>query len=217
MRRCFSFLAAARIVLVAIASMAAGAAAAQSGDDGASVVEREPILDNDAALGGEFEIFPASAILVVDLDRIARDSAAGRSIAAAEAALNREIDEELAARRAALEAESAALIAARDGMAPDEFQQREDAFRRDVAALRRFRRDRAEAVRRGVAEARADLITAVEPILIDIMRERRAAVMLDRRAVVLRADALDITDEAILRLDEQTPSIEVRIEETAGE
>lgn len=159
----------------------------------------------------------ASRILIVDVERIYRESRAGQSIREAEAALNEQTEDELNARRSALRAESDALTQRRETMAEEEFRQREAAFRRDVADLRRFRRERAREIRRAAAEARTELRQAVEPILVALMRDWRAEVMIDARAVILRASALDITDEAILRLDEQTPSIELRIDQTSNE
>lgn len=159
-----------------------------------------------------FETLPASAVLIVNVEQIYRDSAAGRSIAATEEALISETETELARRRALLRAESEALTAARETTPPDEFELRTEAFRRDVAALRRYRRERALAIQRAVAAARARLTQELQPVLVGLMRERRAAVMIDARNVVFSASALDITEEAIKRLDEAVPSIEVRVD-----
>ncbi len=46
------------------------------------------------------------------------------------------------------------------------------------------------------------------PVLSDLVRERGAVVVLDRRDVFLSADAIDITDEAIARLNTAEPQIE---------
>lgn len=177
---------------------------------GIAIAQENTEADPGSALG--FENLPATAVLIVDIDRIYRQSSAGQSIAAAEAALAEAAEQELDARRTLLETESDALSEGRGVWPEEEFRAREEAFRRDVEELRRLRRERARDIQRAAAEARAELKTALEPILVDLMREWRAAVMLDSRVVILRASALDITDEAILRLDEQTPSIEVRIE-----
>ncbi len=198
----------ARVLVIALLAAAALAHAPSAG--------AQTETNGDAPEGG-FETLAASAVLIVDIERIYRESSAGRSIADAEAALVARTEAELSERRAALQAESEALTEGRGVIPQDEFRTREEAFRSAVAALRQFRRDRARAIQRAAAEARNDLKRALEPVLVAIMRERRAGVMLDARVVILSASALDITDEAIKRLDEQTPSIEVRIDETEGE
>ena len=184
-------------------STATGIAFAQSSD--------EVILAQTGA-GDGFEAGPASPVLIVNVDRIYRESAAGRAIAEAEARLVREAEQELSARRDDLSALEQELADRRDRLSPAELQERTEAFRASVGELRELRRTRGVQIQKSVAAARAALKQALQPILIDLMREWRAAVMLDARNVVLSASALDITDEAIKRLDAQAPTIEVRID-----
>ena len=48
---------------------------------------------------------------------------------------------------------------------------------------------------------RVTFLNATAPVLEDLMRASGAAVILDRRSVFLSATAVDITDDAIERLD----------------
>ena len=174
------------------------------------------VARNGAAEAG-FETLPASPILIVNVDRIYRESAAGRSISAAEAELVKQAETELRARRDALTTEEQALAAERDTLSPSQLEERTAQFRASVAELRQFRRERGVAIQKAVSAARVVLKQALQPVLVAIMRERRAAAMLDARNVVLSASALDITDEAIRRLDAAAGTIEVRIEVSNGE
>ena len=49
---------------------------------------------------------------------------------------------------------------------------------------------------------RGVFIRAAQPVLIDLMREAGAGVILERRSVLFSANAIDITDIAIQRLDD---------------
>ena len=41
----------------------------------------------------------------------------------------------------------------------------------------------------------------IEPVLVQLMRDSGGTVIMDLRSVLLRADVIDITDLAILRVD----------------
>ncbi|MCI4666118.1 MAG: OmpH family outer membrane protein [Neomegalonema sp.] len=205
------------IAVVALLAFSGGALLAQeskstpktSTDAKSGATARKPSDARSAGPG--FETLPASPVLIVNVERIFRVSSAGRAISAAQARLVAAAEKELNTRRAALRAEEAELTAIRATTPAVEFRKRTDDFRRRVGELRRFRRDRGMAIKQAVSTARGKLRKALQPVLVGIMREWRAAVMLDARQVVLSARALDITKEAIKRLDATTPSIEVRI------
>ncbi len=148
-------------------------------------------------------------ILTIDGDRLLEDSAFGRQLsrdlearARALAAENRQIEEELLA-------EERDLTERRDDLAPEEFRTLADAFDAKVQMLRE-RQDRKERELTQSRDAERQLFfQQVAPVLSEIVRERGALVILDRRNVFLSADSIDITDEAIRRFDE-------RLEETSG-
>ncbi len=142
-----------------------------------------------------------SPVLLVDRDRLFQDSAEGQRIKALIEAERARLEAETRAIEAELQAEEQALTEARQTLPPDEFRARADAFDAKVQALRDDR-DRAQA--RLVAEiekARADFLGRITPILTEIMREFGGLVLLDRRVALLAVQQVDITDEAIARID----------------
>ena len=50
-------------------------------------------------------------------------------------------------------------------------------------------------------DLRRAFLNAAQPILAGMMRDANAAMIIERRAVFLSADVIDITDEAIARID----------------
>lgn len=125
--------------------------------------------------------------------RIAREIEAESIDIAAE---NRQIEAELTA-------EERALTVLRDSLAPAEFRARAEAFDEKVQRLRREQDDKARAVGTRNDEARRALLSAAQPILLQLMVESGAVAILDRRVVLLSVDSVDITEQAILRVNSE--------------
>lgn len=143
----------------------------------------------------------ASPVLTINQEELFQNSAFGRRIeaelnaaSAALAAENRRIE-------AALADEEQALTDRRAAMDPAEFRALAEAFDAKVVELRRTQDGKARDLSRRPEEARQEFFRAVVPVLTAVVRERGAMVILDTRAVLLSADAIDITAEAIARID----------------
>jgi Skp family chaperone for outer membrane proteins len=149
-----------------------------------------------------FETFEVpSPILTIDQDRVYAASAFGRRVAreievrAAElAAENRRIEAEL-------EAEERALTEARATLPSEEFRARADAFDTRVVAIRAEQDAKARALGTLRDTAREAFWRDSLPALSQILTERGAVAILDRRVVFLAANAIDITDDAVARID----------------
>ncbi len=142
-----------------------------------------------------------SPIVTVDQERLFVDSAYGQSLmdeievaSQALAAENRKIEAELVA-------EERALTKARATLDPETFRKRAAAFDEKVVAIRKRQDGKArELVRRRESTQQA-FYKQILPFLTEIVRERGAVAVLESRAVILSADQIDITDEAIARID----------------
>jgi hypothetical protein len=71
-----------------------------------------------------------------------------------------------------------------------------------VQALRQESDRAARDLERGREIAPLTLMRMAEPVLVQLMRDAGGTIILDSRQVLLRADAIDITDLAITRIDE---------------
>ncbi|HKK96731.1 MAG TPA: OmpH family outer membrane protein [Marivita sp.] len=142
-----------------------------------------------------------SLILTIAPERLYTESAFG-------ARITREIEEEGAAiaaenRRieAELTAEERELTELRDTLDPADFRERANAFDEKVQQLRREQDEKARTLGQRSDEARRALLSAAQPVLSQLMLESGAVAVLDRRAVLLSADTVDITDQAIARVN----------------
>lgn len=110
------------------------------------------------------------------------------------AAENRRIEAELAQ-------EESELTARRPGMEPAEFRALADDFDARVQRVRSEQDEKARFLTQSSDAAQRQFLQAIAPILETLMIEQGASVILDRRAVFLSADASDVTDAAIARID----------------
>ena len=144
----------------------------------------------------------ASTVVVIDLDRffiesafggrVARDFEARRTALVAE---NRKIEAELGA-------EERGLTEDRAGMAAADFRALADAFDEKVQRIRREQDAKVAALGQDNEAAQRLFLQAADPVLTELMQDIGASVLIERRYVLKRFDAVDITDLAIARVDE---------------
>lgn len=144
-----------------------------------------------------------SDILVVDADQLFANTDLGRQISAE---LEQERDALIARNReleAELESEEQALTELRTQTNPQEFRDLADAFDIKVQTIRAESERRARDLERKSNQARLRFMQTVEPVLIEIMQDAGATVIMDGRGILLRAGAIDITDTAIIRINDR--------------
>lgn len=144
---------------------------------------------------------PRSVILVIDQERLLRETQLGADVlaeieqaAVALAAENRQIADELLA-------EEQALTEQRDTMSVEAFTELANAFDAKVQALRDEQDTKSRALAQTREQAPQAFFGEIGGVLSAIARERGALVMLERRQVLLSVDVIDVTDEAIERIN----------------
>ncbi|PIE12370.1 MAG: outer membrane chaperone Skp [Rhodobacterales bacterium] len=154
-----------------------------------------------AVLAQEFSVSERT-VLVIDPARLFAETEFGRRVAteveaegAVLAAENRRIEAELTT-------EEKALTERRKTMAPDEFRAAADGFDRKVQQIRSEQEAKARALADAGENAQRRFLSVAQPVLETLMRESGAEVMLDRRFVLLRDPHVDVTEEAVRRIDE---------------
>ena len=148
----------------------------------------------------------ATPVLVVDLDRVLRDSAPAVEQRALEVAERRALREKLDGMKRALEQEEAELVVLRDTLPKAAFDKRVTDFDQRVRAARRTAQEDAAALQARIAAAQAALQQAAQPLMEAMMRERGAVLVIDRKTALAVAPAFDATDALIARLDAMQPA-----------
>ncbi|WP_420002722.1 OmpH family outer membrane protein [Arenibacterium sp. LLYu02] len=144
---------------------------------------------------------PSSALLTIHSDRLFAESAYGQRVAremearsAVLMAENRRIESEL-------RAEELDLAERRSGITADAFRTLASAFDQKVQETRRAQEAKFLEITTAREEARREFRNISIPILEQIMAETGAAAILEQSTVLLSAEAIDVTDLAISRLD----------------
>ncbi|TCM83380.1 OmpH family outer membrane protein [Rhodovulum steppense] len=144
-----------------------------------------------------------SPVLTLDQERLFSDSRAGRALSdaleadsAALASENRQIEAELIA-------EERDLTERRRTLPPEEFRTLAEAFDEKVVMTRRAQDAKARALAQRREAGQQAFYRQVLPLVAEIVRERGGVVVLERDAVILSAEQVDITDEAIAAIDDR--------------
>ena len=147
-------------------------------------------------------VVPATPIVTLDRERLFTGTMFGKSVTSAievEAAVlsaeNHKIDTDL-------EAEERSLTDRRAGMSPEDFRVLADAFDAKVTELRAGQEQKSRSLAKLRDDERKRFFEASIPILGQLMREIGAFAILSNDAVILSFDRIDITDEAIARMDQ---------------
>lgn len=144
-----------------------------------------------------------SDILVVDRERLFQESTFGQALSHLLETERARLEAETQQIEADLEAEEQALTDARASLSNEDFRARADVFDAKVRELRQQRDKAQEDLVAQIEKTRRAFLVAINPILIDLMRDAGASILLDRRSVLFSASRIDITDKAIALVDEK--------------
>lgn len=142
-----------------------------------------------------------SPVVTLDQERLFTGSAYGQAILGALEAASQALAAENRQIEADLSAEEKQLTADRPGMDPVAFHDLAAAFDDKVVAIRKAQDEKSRALVRRREAAQQEFFSTAIPILTEIVRERGAVAVLERGAVILSAEQIDITDAAIARID----------------
>lgn len=142
-----------------------------------------------------------SQVLIVDSEKLFSGSAYGRRIEAEIATESAALEAENRRIEAELEAEEKALTATRSTTVSDVFRPMAEAFDAKVTQIRTEQANKARVLQQRSDQARRRFLGQVGDVLETIMQDAGAAVILEQRSVFFSARAVDVTAEAVARLD----------------
>ena len=147
---------------------------------------------------------PQAAFRILDQDRMLRDSLLGQQILAGIRAAEQALEAENQAIADQLANEESALTEARATLSPDEFRLRADAFDAHVEEIRAERLQRSQELQQQSDLAAQGFFDAALPVLVQLMNDEGILGLLKPETLILGSDWLDVTDDAIARLDSTT-------------
>lgn len=149
----------------------------------------------------------ASGIVVVDVQQILEQSLAVQAVQDQLTAARQAFQAEMRGREAALQERDRVLAGQRASMAEADFQAERDRLARDLAILqediRVWFRAHDQAQNLALRQAQQALLRIVS----DLARQRGAAVVIPKSSIVLVQPNLDISEEALARLNHELPAL----------
>lgn len=145
--------------------------------------------------------------IVIDVDRVISESSAGKSVQAtirpqadAFQARQKKLQGDFDAETQALRTQAQSKTIAQDVVEAKarDLQQREQTAGTDLA-------NRKNAIQSTQNAMFNQILDAMNPIIVALMKERGAIIALPRSAVLQRADSVDVTPDVISRLDRSLP------------
>ena len=161
-----------------------------------------PVLPN-STIAGPGEVAESAPILTLDQEVLYLSSAWGLRAQARLEAKGEEVAAENDRLTQLLSSEEARLTEQRSTLPAAEFRDLAESF--DIRATR-IRRERAQAVQDLNAWAEADraaFFRAALPVMGQVMQDRGAVAVLDRRTIFVSLDAIDVTAQLVAALDDR--------------
>lgn len=145
-------------------------------------------------------------VVVVDMQSVLREADVAVELRRIELEERRALRAQLDAITEQLRAEEAYLTAVRDNTDREAFDAMVEDFDRRVREARQQAQETSASFQNRFSEAFAALDQDIAPVIADILDERDASVVLDRRSVLIMRDEVDITREVLARLNVALPA-----------
>ncbi len=143
----------------------------------------------------------SASFRILNEERLLRESRFGQAVLAELSEAEEQLEAENERIAAELVSEERALTEARASLTPEEFRARADEFDRRVEVIRAERNALSLDLARRLDAAAGRFFDEALPIILQMMTEEGLVAILRPDALILGADWLDMTDQAIQRLD----------------
>lgn len=143
----------------------------------------------------------AAPLLTLDQERLFLESDFGKATIERERVATAALEQENRTIETELIAEEQALTEARAAMTPEEFAAKAEAFDAKVQQIRTAQDAKARRLTEGREQDRKAFLEIAVPVLGELLGDKKATAILDKNLVILSLSAIDITDEAIARVN----------------
>ena len=150
-----------------------------------------------------------SDVLVMNQAKVIADSKAGQSIQAQLKTIGEAAQTQLQSEGQKLQTEGAQLQQTAESLSKEDLQKRAQALAVKQQGVQRLVQIRQAEVAQAEAAALTELSEALEPVVREIMKKKKAKMVLRRTDVAVMDDAVDITDDVIKALDKKVTNIKV--------
>jgi Skp family chaperone for outer membrane proteins len=155
------------------------------------------------------------SILVVDVEKLLRDSKAAKSIQQQVEQQRGTYTKDLSKQENDIRAAREELERQRTILSEQAFAGKVQEFQQKVNELRENASNKSQVLQRGSSAAFAHVLKGVEQVVVEIASERKASLVVAKNNVVVVDPSLDITEETLRRLDQRLPAVALNTSEAA--
>ena len=164
---------------------------------------------NLLTVSSSFAEYPETIIGVIDLNFILSESKAAIDAAEQIENIALKIEKEIKETDQSLIDEQNELAESQLILAPAVFEEKRKEYEKKVQNYNISRQEKLMSIDLLVSDSRNDVLNALKPILENISNEKGITILLEKNSVLLNAENMDITKEALKTLDKELPSIKV--------
>lgn len=153
-------------------------------------------------------------IVVVDTNKLWNETSVGKDVQSQLKSLQTRIETSLKSNEETLQKDAAALKAKKDSLQITEaaFNQEVMGFRQREAEHQRRIQEESQHMAYANQVAQRQFYSAVEPILIQLVKEKKGALLLEANQILYFTPDYDITSQAIGRLEKTVKTLKVELE-----
>ncbi len=170
------------------------------------------IILSQLFLNSSLADYPETTIGVIDLNFILSESKAAEDAAKQIEKIAIKIEEEIKKSDQELVDEQNELIESQQIMAPAVFDEKRKEYEKKVQNYNITRQEKLVSIDLLVSDSRNEVLNALKPILEELSNQKGITVLLEKNSVLLNAENMDITKDALKILNKELPSIEVSID-----
>ncbi len=156
--------------------------------------------------------YPNTSIGIIDINKVLTESKAAIDATNQIEMIQKKSEEESKKEDELMIKEREKLIEQQSVMAPEAFEVKVAEFEKKVQSYQVQRQEKIRKLDQMVQSARAKILEEVKPILNDQATELGITIILEKNAVILSADEMDMTDKVIKTLNKNFPKIKITLE-----
>ena len=153
--------------------------------------------------------YPNTSIGVIDINKILAEANAAVEAAEEIEKIAIEIENEIKLSDEEIIKEQNLLIESQSIMAPEAFEAKRIEYESKIQTYNSERQSKLMKIDELIAISRNDILNAIKPILEEISNEKGITIILEKTSIMLNAEKMDITNEALKRLNKSLPNIKV--------
>ena len=153
--------------------------------------------------------YPNTSIGVIDINKILAEANAAVEAAEEIEKIAIEIENEIKSSDEEIIKEQNLLIESQSIMAPEAFEAKRIEYESKIQTYNSERQSKLMKIDELIAISRNDILNAIKPILEEISNEKGITIILEKTSIMLNAEKMDITNEALKKLNKSLPNIKV--------